>query len=612
MQASGDNDYVDLPKVSKPVSRLAQARSHSSAAAASRSAAAPGTSNVQMRATRQRATDAGNESTAEAAAAGNNRSTVIGLGQSERGAAAPKLYEPLFESHSRNTSLYAVPDAQNDRNARMEELVRSSNVLQPEPASAETPVQIAASNDASSAVNGGAKRRRYKQHSADNHEDSRLPDATSHVDTRIARDPLSIKTHDDASVMASNDTAAANARVRMRSRPLPEVPHDDDSKQTSKHVRLHANESTGAKSKNSDESFTNACGADQPTLSTSGNVYSTGTKPGDSGAAVARSTIENLSSETAEQSPDDATRCRSKDINQNTTWPDTCVVESNDDADKSKTAAVVVVNGVPKSASACDSEYQNTSCQPLSSDPVIMVLNHEHANVVSNGVASFSPEAPELLDITAAAASGADDVTAVDETSTAITDIIASPVTPNTPNPNVFARPVDASANDSEYDVPPAPWPTSGIAAISQGLELSLASRDEYLTPRQLQESSAATTNAPTAGATASVMAGASNLLTPPLTPQNDSNPYANQLTSVTRSHTTDDWLIAPPPTTADAPPPYMPRGVLEKGANKSLKEAQVEELQKQQRCSGGVQITMCRRDCYQNIAFIECLSAVW
>lgn len=59
-------------------------------------------------------------------------------------------------------------------------------------------------------------------------------------------------------------------------------------------------------------------------------------------------------------------------------------------------------------------------------------------------------------------------------------------------------------------------------------------------------------------------------------------------------------------------PPDISPGVVLQRGANQSLKETQVQEIEKQQRCSGGVKLVLSRADCHQTVAFIECFGSFW
>jgi len=66
------------------------------------------------------------------------------------------------------------------------------------------------------------------------------------------------------------------------------------------------------------------------------------------------------------------------------------------------------------------------------------------------------------------------------------------------------------------------------------------------------------------------------------------------------------------PPADAGAPPPYMARTVLNRGAHKSLKQSQVELLRKEMDHPGGVKVTLRRTDCFQTLAFIEAYNGVW
>ena len=68
----------------------------------------------------------------------------------------------------------------------------------------------------------------------------------------------------------------------------------------------------------------------------------------------------------------------------------------------------------------------------------------------------------------------------------------------------------------------------------------------------------------------------------------------------------------SPPPTTMDAPPPYVPRGALERGANKSLKFSQVEQLEKEMKNTGGIKVMLRRSDCYLTMALVDCFGRVW
>ena len=72
-----------------------------------------------------------------------------------------------------------------------------------------------------------------------------------------------------------------------------------------------------------------------------------------------------------------------------------------------------------------------------------------------------------------------------------------------------------------------------------------------------------------------------------------------------------EGWTAAPP-LGGDAPPPYMPRGVLERGANKSLKISQMEKLQQQQNNAGGLKVVLKRIDCHHCLALVQCFGAIW
>jgi hypothetical protein len=72
-----------------------------------------------------------------------------------------------------------------------------------------------------------------------------------------------------------------------------------------------------------------------------------------------------------------------------------------------------------------------------------------------------------------------------------------------------------------------------------------------------------------------------------------------------------EGWNM-PPPEDMDAPPPYLPKRVLERNANKSLKMTQVEGLRREMLNSSGVQVILRRIDCHHAIALVDYLGAVW
>ena len=68
----------------------------------------------------------------------------------------------------------------------------------------------------------------------------------------------------------------------------------------------------------------------------------------------------------------------------------------------------------------------------------------------------------------------------------------------------------------------------------------------------------------------------------------------------------------SPPPTSQDAPPPYIGKKVLERNANKSLKLSQVEQLEKEIGNHGGVQVVLKKIDIYHAVALVDCFNGVW
>ena len=72
-------------------------------------------------------------------------------------------------------------------------------------------------------------------------------------------------------------------------------------------------------------------------------------------------------------------------------------------------------------------------------------------------------------------------------------------------------------------------------------------------------------------------------------------------------------WNVPPPDDAGvGAPPPYMARGMLSRGAHKSLKQSQVSLLQKEMDHPGGVKVTLRRVDCHHAIALVEAFGSVW
>lgn len=78
-----------------------------------------------------------------------------------------------------------------------------------------------------------------------------------------------------------------------------------------------------------------------------------------------------------------------------------------------------------------------------------------------------------------------------------------------------------------------------------------------------------------------------------------------------TSSDPVSGWTIAPP-VADDAPPPYMPRGMLERGANKSLKVTQAQDIKKQQDNPGGIRVILKKIDCHKTLAIVQCFGANW
>jgi len=68
----------------------------------------------------------------------------------------------------------------------------------------------------------------------------------------------------------------------------------------------------------------------------------------------------------------------------------------------------------------------------------------------------------------------------------------------------------------------------------------------------------------------------------------------------------------SPPPASADAPPPYIGKKVLERNANRSLKLSQVEQLEKEISNQGGVQVVLKKTDIHHAVALIDCFDGVW
>ena len=67
-----------------------------------------------------------------------------------------------------------------------------------------------------------------------------------------------------------------------------------------------------------------------------------------------------------------------------------------------------------------------------------------------------------------------------------------------------------------------------------------------------------------------------------------------------------------PPEADEGAPPPYMARGVLQRGAHVSLKHSQVSQLKGEMASESGVTITLSKLDCHQTMAFVDCFHAIW
>ena len=79
--------------------------------------------------------------------------------------------------------------------------------------------------------------------------------------------------------------------------------------------------------------------------------------------------------------------------------------------------------------------------------------------------------------------------------------------------------------------------------------------------------------------------------------------------------HPEDDavfgWNI-PPPDNQDAPPPYMPRNVLNRGSQLTLKQNQVELLQKEMGHAGGMKVILRKVDCHHMVAWAEGYGGTW
>lgn len=67
-----------------------------------------------------------------------------------------------------------------------------------------------------------------------------------------------------------------------------------------------------------------------------------------------------------------------------------------------------------------------------------------------------------------------------------------------------------------------------------------------------------------------------------------------------------------PPEADERAPPPYMARGVLQRGAHVSLKHSQVSQLKGEMASESGVTLALSKLDCHQTLAFIDCFHAIW
>ena len=67
----------------------------------------------------------------------------------------------------------------------------------------------------------------------------------------------------------------------------------------------------------------------------------------------------------------------------------------------------------------------------------------------------------------------------------------------------------------------------------------------------------------------------------------------------------------APPEADDRAPPPYMARGMLLRGADVSLKHSQVSQLKGEMASAGGVTLSLSKLDCHHTIAFVDCACSV-
>lgn len=77
------------------------------------------------------------------------------------------------------------------------------------------------------------------------------------------------------------------------------------------------------------------------------------------------------------------------------------------------------------------------------------------------------------------------------------------------------------------------------------------------------------------------------------------------------QNNAVEGWNM-PPPDDRAAPPPYMGRNILERGANKSLKMSQVQQLHAEMTMEGGLKVRLRKIDCYHTIALVDCYDSVW
>ena len=71
------------------------------------------------------------------------------------------------------------------------------------------------------------------------------------------------------------------------------------------------------------------------------------------------------------------------------------------------------------------------------------------------------------------------------------------------------------------------------------------------------------------------------------------------------------EWDVQPPPPSG-APPSYLPKHLLDQGANVQLKRKQVEEVISQQKRVDGVKVAVRKNQCFQKIAFVQCFDRIW